>query len=559
MREHKEHSHIPKLKEQLVDGQIERREFLRYATLLGMSASAAYAFAGKVTGEHFVAPARAQMPKGGNLKIAMRVLEVKNPHTYSWVQDSNVGRQVCEYLTKTDQDNVTRPYLLEGWEASDDLKTWTLSVRRAVKWHNGRDFTADDVVWNLKRVLDAQTGSSVLGLMKGYMLEEFETGEKDDKGKAILSTRLWDSNAIEKVDSHTVRLNLKEAQVAVPEHFFHYPLLIVDPEEGGVFGVGSNGTGPFELVEHQVGIKSVLKARADYWGDGPYVDRLTYIDLGDDPSAAIGALASKQVHGIYEGDVGQLDVFKAMPHVTIHEALTAQTAVARVQVDRDAFKDPRIRKALRLAVDTPRCLEIGHRGLGAAGEHHHVCPIHPDYDKIAFMNRDVAAAKKLLAEAGHANGIDLEIACKKDPGWELQAVQAMVEQWKEAGIRVKINVMPSAQFWEVWDKVPFGFTSWTHRPLGFMVLSLAYRSGVPWNESHYANPKFDALLTKAEGTLDLDERRGMIGQLERIMQEDGPMVQPLWRSLFVAYDKRVQGFRLHPTSYIFGQELAIES
>ena len=212
-----------------------------------------------------------------------------------------------------------------------------------------------------------------------------------------------------------------------------------------------------------------------------------------------------------------------------------------------------------MAIDTPRCLELAHRGLGAPGEHHHVCPVHPDYYKLPFMNRDVAASKELLAEAGFPNGIDLEIAAKKDPAWEIQAVQAMVEQWKEAGIRVKINLMPSAQFWDNWDKVPFGFTSWAHRPLGFMVLALAYRSGVPWNESHFNNARFDELLTKAEGTLDVDERREILGQIEELMQQEGPITQPLWRSLFTVYDKRVQGFRLHPTKYIFGEELAIES
>jgi peptide/nickel transport system substrate-binding protein len=537
MTEARESCHIPKLQAQFAEGKIDRREFLRYSTLLGMSATAAYAFVGKVTGQNFAASARAEdIPKGGILRISMRVLEVTTPHTYSWVQDSNVSRQVIEYLTKTGQDNITRPYLAESWSASDDLKTWTLTMRD-VKWHNGRQFTAEDAAWNIRHALDEATGSSVLGLMKGYMLNEVD-------GK----TELWDANAIEVTDDRTLRLNL-----------FHYPMLIVDPEEGGSFGVGSNGTGPFELVEHAVGVKSVLKARPDYWGDGPYLDELQFIDLGDDPSAAIGAVASQQVHGIYEGDVSQLDVFKAMPHLIIHEALTAQTGVARVQVDREEFSDPRIRKAMRLAVDTPRCLELAHRGLGAPGEHHHVCPVHPDYKKLAFMERDVEAAKALLAEAGHADGISAEIAAKKDPAWEIQAVQAMVEQWKEAGINVNINLLPNAQFWEVWDKVPFGFTSWTHRPLGFMVLSLAYRSGVPWNESHYSNAEFDALLTKAEGTLDVDERREIVGQLETIMQEEGPMVQPLWRSLYTVYDKRVKGFKLHPTSYIFGEELGIES
>jgi peptide/nickel transport system substrate-binding protein len=175
------------------------------------------------------------------------------------------------------------------------------------------------------------------------------------------------------------------------------------------------------------------------------------------------------------------------------------------------------------------------------------------------MKRDVEAAKALLAEAGYPNGIDTEIAGNADESWEVDAIQTMVEQWKEAGIRVKINIMPGAQFWEVWDKVPFGMTNWTHRPLGIMVLALAYRTGVPWNESNYSNTRFDALLSKAEGIVDVEERREVMAEIEALMQEDGPIIQPVWRSVFTAYDKRVKGFEMHPTSYIFAEQLAIEA
>jgi peptide/nickel transport system substrate-binding protein len=92
-----------------------------------------------------------------------------------------------------------------------------------------------------------------------------------------------------------------------------------------------------------------------------------------------------------------------------------------------------------------------------------------------------------------------------------------------------------------------------------MVLALAYRTGVPWNESHYANAKFDELLTKAEGTLDIDQRKEIMKDLETIMQEEGPIVQPVWRAVFSVMDKSVQGYQKHPTNYIFGEELAIES
>ncbi len=553
MTERREHSYIPTLRQQLAEGKIDRREFLRTATLLGLSAGAAYAFVGKVTGERFVSRAKAAMPQGGTLRLSMRVLDIKDPHTFSWAVDSNITRNVVEYMSKTGQDNVTRPLLLESWQASDDLKTWTLNVRKGIKWHNGRELDANDIVWNIKHVLDADTGSSVLGLMKGYMLNEVEKdGEK--------TTELWDANAVERIDSHTVRLNCKQAQLAVPEHLFHYPFPVLDPEEGGKFGVGSNGTGAFDLVAHEIGRKSVLKARGDYWGDGPYLDSLEYHDLGDDPSAALAALASKQVHGLDAlRDVLAIDAIKALPHVNIFEVSTAQTAVVRGRVDTAPWDDPRVRKALRLATDTPKILQLAYRGLGSPGEHHHVCPIHPEYAKLPFMKQDIAAAKALLAEAGHADGIDVKIDINGNAKWEVNASQGLKEQWKAAGIRVDLNVMPGAQFWENWDKTPFGMTSWTHRPLGVMVLGLAYRSGVPWNESAYNNPEFDRLLTKAEGILDVDERREVMVEIEKIMQEDGPITQPLWRAVFTAMDKRVKGFNMHPTSYLFGDELALES
>ena len=561
MRATDEHALVPTLKRQLVDGQIDRREFVRYATLLGMAASAAYAFAAKVTGAPLVAPAAAQgtLPKGGTLRIAMRCQDLKSPHTYSWVESSNSARQVLDYLAVTGVDNVTRPSLIEKWEPSADLKTWTLRVRKSVKWHNGRQFTADDVIWNIKRVLDPKTGSSVLGLMKGFLLEDFETGEKDDKGNPKKSSRLWDAGAIQKVDDFTVRLNGKTAQLAVPEQLFHYPFLILDPAENGEFKVGSNGTGAFTLVENEVGRRQVLKARKQgYWGGGPYLDQLEFIDLGDDPAASVAALASKQVDGLYGADIVQLEALQKIPHVQMYQVTTAYTATARMQPVKP-FDDKRVRQAMRYAIDPNAVLQVAHRGLGQPGEHHHVSPVHPEYAKLPPPTRDVARAKKLLAEAGYPNGIDVEIICRPQPAWELLAVQTMVEQWKEAGIRVKINVMPSTQYWEVWTKVPFGFTTWAHRPLGIMSLALAYRSGGPWNESKYSNPEFDRLLTQAEGTLDVASRREIMARLETILQEDGPIVQPVWRAIFTFHDKRVQGFKPHPTLYIFGHQLAIQA
>ena len=266
-----EHPCIPRLKQEYAEGRLDRREFLRMTTLLGLSASAAYAFAGKLLGEEPVPKARAATEKGGTIRVGMKVYEIKQPHTFKYNEQPTLTSQVVEYLSRTGHDNLTRPWLLDRWDASADLRTWRLHVRKGVKWRSGRDFTADDVIWNLKRVLDEKTGSSVLGLMRDYLLQEYTEG-------GVKRLRLWDTNAIERVDAHTVRLNLREPQLAIPEHLYHYPLQMLDPAENGNFGVGSNGTGPFELVAHAIDKSATLKARKDYWGSAPNIDTLEFVD-----------------------------------------------------------------------------------------------------------------------------------------------------------------------------------------------------------------------------------------------------------------------------------------
>jgi peptide/nickel transport system substrate-binding protein len=203
-------------------------------------------------------------------------------------------------------------------------------------------------------------------------------------------------------------------------------------------------------------------------------------------------------------------------------------------------------------------MEVALRGLGQAGDHVHVAPVQPDYQPIPPMPRDIAGAKKLLADAGYPNGFETVMYVPNDQAWIVAEAQAAAEQWKAIGVQVKLNVVPGAEYWDNWTKVPFGATTWLHRPLGLMVLDLAYRTGVPWNETSYANPEFDKLLNQADATLDIAKRREIIGKLEEIMHEDGPVVQPLWRDLFSFMHESVLGYTMHPSNYLFGARLALQ-
>ena len=177
------------------------------------------------------------------------------------------------------------------------------------------------------------------------------------------------------------------------------------------------------------------------------------------------------------------------------------------------------------------------------------------------MAQDIPAAKKLLAEAGKPDGFKTEIFWKKDPHWELVCVQAMAEMWKQIGVDVKVNALPSTQYWDIWNAptAGFAFTSWTHRPLSIMLYGLAYRSGAVWNESFWSNKDFDDNLTKAEGIYELDKRKEVMKVIEQIMLDEGPAMIPLWRGITTFHDKKLKGFQAHPTNYWFAEDWSLET
>jgi len=547
------HPGVEEMKTSLAEGKCSRREFLRTTTLLGLSATAAYGMASKILGKDvlpdFVSSAMAAgQKKGGVLKFGMMVQEMADPATFSWTEKSVIARHVIEYLVETGPDNITIPNLATSWEPSADLKTWIFHLRKGVKWSNGDDFGADDVVFNFTRWLDPKTGSSNMGLFNAMMEK---TGEKDKKGNPI---KRMIKNAVEKIDDHTVRINLKSAVLSMPENLYNYPTGIVHrnfEKEGGDFTKNPVGTGPYALTKYRVGEIAVLtKRKAPYWGGEVFLDEIRFIGLGSDPGAYLAAIASKQVDALYELDLTTLEAAKNIPGINVLAIPSTQTGVIRMKVNKKPFDDIRVRKAVQKCCDAQRQLDIAHQGLGIIAEHHHVASIHPEYFKLAPFKQDIAGAKKLLKEAGYPNGIELTCNVGNTNGvWEQNSVAVLKEDCAKAGINIKINLMPTAQYWDVWTKAPLSLTSWTHRPLAVMVLGLAYRAGVPWNESSYNNPAFDAALDEAEATFDVESRRVKMEKVEKILQDDAVMVQPFFRSVFTAVADNVVGLETHPTKY----------
>ena len=563
------HKLIPEYRELYRQGRISRREFLRYATLLGASFAAAQVMVGcapqappiqapaaptavppAAAPASTVAPAAAAGApvRGGVLKVAARVQQIDHPARMSWHYQHAITRQVIDYLTYTNEKNVTVPWLLEKWEASDDVKTWTLYLRKGIKFNHGPELTADDVIWNFGQWLNKDVGSSMMGLISDYI----------------------SLPNIEKVDNYTVRLNCTRPEIGVPEHLYHYVAQILPKDFEGDWLKQPYGTGAFVMQEFKIGERCVLVRREDgYWrtaanGDKlPYLDRIEYFELGDERSAHIAAMQSGQTDIEHEPWVQDYLALKDDPKMDIAPVVTGQCSVLRMRADMAPFDNVKVRQALKLCQKREDSLKKAYYGQGALGQDCHVAPVQPDYAPIDTPPYDPEKAKQLLAEAGFPNGIDVELTCGSDFPVDLAIAESLKADAEPAGIRINLKLVPGTEYWNVWTEVPLGITAWSHRPLGTMVLSLAYTvdqegKPAPWNETHWVDKEFLTLLSQANGTLDLEKRRGLVGQIEKIQQDRGPVGIPFWVNIWRICHKKVKGAVAHPSKYLHLTEVWID-
>ncbi len=514
-------------------GKMSRREFLRFAALLGLATTTTSHLV------HLAVPGQAMgAVYGQKLRIAGLLPETGHPAKNLSIPASQVFRQVAEYLTYTDENNITHPFLLDRWVVSDDLQTWSLHLKKNIFFNNGQAFTTDDVIFSIEQWLSPVINSPM---------------------KSILGDCLVLSG-IEKIDSHQVVLYLRRPELELPEKLFHPSAMILNHRTfEGDFMQAPHGTGPFRIEKYEKNIRCLLKRRYDYWQPGlPFLNEIEFLDLGRNVSSRVSALKSGTVDLIDLSDTGSSDAYGTLKNdrnIRLTPVPTARTNVLRMRVDKDPWYDNRVRRALKLCQHRDKIRYLAHNDQGAIGNDFQVCPTHPEYCEKKTIKFDPRRAKSLLEEAGYGNGLDIHLTIAKGkPDIKTQAL-VLQSDAARAGFRIHLQEVPAHEYHRNQTMFDLGITPWAHYPLGVTALMLA--SAVdeqgkpgPWNETRWVNEDFSQLLRQAGNTLNVLERKAIFCKLEEIQMNQGAVGIPYWQNSYIASRKRVQNIQAHPNDYL---------
>ncbi|MBI2941494.1 MAG: ABC transporter substrate-binding protein [Chloroflexi bacterium] len=470
----------------------------------------------------------AQPRRGGTLRIAFSGSAQRlDPATMTLNEEYNVTLAIYNNLVRVDPQLRPQPELATSWQSSDDLKTWTFSLRQGVRFHHGKVFNADDVVFTFRRLLDPRTASaarSILSFMEG----------------------------VEKTDDHTVLFHLKQANADLPMILGFAQGRILPSDRGDEqIAREPSGTGPFRFKELVPGDRVTMVRNPDYWEPGlPYLDEVRHVTMPEQASQT-AALTGGTIEMIWQLNLEAKPTLDADPGVVVAQVESGGYQPIVMRSDRPPFDDNRLRLAMKYVVDRPQMRQAVLLGLGSLGTDHPIPPVNPFYSDQGIRQRDVEKARQLLKEAGYPDGINLTLYTTAGrPGLVEQAV-AFKEMAAPAGIRIDVQKVPNSVYWaDYWMKKDFIVSNWNFRPTVDETLSTAYHSEAKWNEAHWKSPKLDDLIVGARGVRDADRRKQLYAEAAKILMDEGPVVVAFFRPMISAMRKSVHGFQVHPATWM---------
>ena len=456
----------------------------------------------------------------------------------------NIFDRLVDVEVDADGNSKIVPSLAESWDISDDGLEYTFHLRQGVKFHNGNDFTAEDVAYTFHRMLTVEGGvnTEFIDQIKGA--DELLAGETDTL------------EGVEVVDDYTIKVTLKEPFAGFLASISSPGVSIYDSEAteaaGDQFGMDpavTVGTGPFEFSSWSFNNQLVLTRNEDYWKGASGL-----------PGVVIKIIPDTETQSMMfeSGELDILDLDYAADSAdrfteTYPDQIVQGPRVGIVyftmNFNKEPFQDVRVRKAVQMSIDRQAILDALYGGRGQVEQGifpHGLIGFNPDQEEIKY---DPEAAKALLAEAGYADGFDMEIAADSSASDTMtMALEIVSDQLAEVGIRAEIKNYDESTWLETRKSGELGsfMSTWSadyNDPDNFIYTFFGNEEKTKIRSINYPDTEVMARVAKARTIVNEDERLAEYKALEeKIVHEDAAWVPMFSRLHLFAVSKRVEGF-----------------
>ena len=456
----------------------------------------------------------------------------------------NIFDRLVDVEVGTDGNSKIVPSLAESWDISDDGLEYTFHLRQGVKFHNGNDFTAEDVAYTFHRMLTVEGGvnTEFIDQIKGA--DELLAGETDTL------------EGVEVVDDYTIKVTLKEPFAGFLASISSPGVSIYDSEAteaaGDQFGMDpavTVGTGPFEFSSWSFNNQLGLTRNEDYWKGASGL-----------PGVVIKIIPDTETQSMMfeSGELDILDLDYAADSAdrfteTYPDQIVQGPRVGIVyftmNFNKEPFQDVRVRKAVQMSIDRQAILDALYGGRGQVEQGifpHGLIGFNPDQEEIKY---DPEAAKALLAEAGYADGFDMEIAADSSASDTMtMALEIVSDQLAEVGIRAEIKNYDESTWLETRKSGELGsfMSTWSadyNDPDNFIYTFFGNEEKTRIRSINYPDTEVMERVAKARTLVNEDERLAEYKALEeKLIHEDAAWVPMFSRLHLFAVSKRVQGF-----------------
>jgi peptide/nickel transport system substrate-binding protein len=476
------------------------------------------------------------------LKIALPAEpSAMDPHFHNLTPNNSLLRHIFERLVDQDATQALRPGLALSWRSVDD-STWEFKLRPGVKFSDGSDFSANDVIYSFCRAPRVENSPSSFAI--------YSRAVADMSAPDPLTLVIKTAGPYPLIPSEvsTIAILSAKANGAGTVTFDRQECKGVGTypkTEAFNAGTAAIGTGPYKLVRYTKGDRIVLERNEGYWGEKPQWQHVIFRPITS-AGPRVAALLAGDVDLIENVPIQDLERIKSNPSYKVVQGLSARVIYLHFDYIDDAppsvgdaegkplgknpFRDKRVREAISKAIDRDAIVARIMGGVAVpAGELLPSMMFGANKDMTA-PKADVAAAKKLLAGAGYPNGFTLTLATPNDRYInDAQVAQAVAQMLTRIGLKVSVDAMTASQFFVKRTKRDFGFwlAGWIS-DTGEMSAQIKPLAATPnkdkgWgttNPGGYSNPEVDKLLEQALGTIDDGKRAALLAQASRVAMAD---------------------------------------